>query len=56
MLFQIAYGNIHQAGSLAEVLNSPEAVRWRAELDVNEDPTCRRCVCHRTMRVAEAAR
>jgi Fe-coproporphyrin III synthase len=49
--FQGAYGNIHEAGSLAEVLNAPEAVRWRAELDVNTDPTCRRCVCHRTIGV-----
>ena len=31
--------------TLAEVLNSPAAVAFRASLNVAEDPICRRCVC-----------
>lgn len=43
--FQPAYGNIHEAGSLDAVLNSPTAVAFRANLDIRTDPICRRCVC-----------
>lgn len=31
--------------SLLEVLNGPEAVAFRANLDVETNPVCRRCVC-----------
>ncbi|MFD5424230.1 radical SAM protein [Streptomyces sp. NPDC127084] len=47
--FQPAYGNLHTEGSLEALVNSPEAVRWRAELDVANDPTCQRCVCFNTL-------
>ena len=30
---------------LLEVLNSPEAIRFRATLDIPANPICRRCVC-----------
>ncbi|MFI6845044.1 radical SAM protein [Kitasatospora sp. NBC_00085] len=51
--FQEAYGNLHETGSLDAVINSPQAVRWRSELDVANDPTCRRCVCFNTLEVPE---
>jgi MoaA/NifB/PqqE/SkfB family radical SAM enzyme len=31
--------------TLGEVLNGPQAVAFRRELDVARNPTCRRCVC-----------
>ena len=33
------------AGSLEDVLNSPQAIAFRQALDVDRDATCRRCVC-----------
>lgn len=32
-------------GNLEDVLNGPEAVRFRKNLNVKTDPICRRCVC-----------
>ena len=43
--FQPPLGNIYQAGSLASILNSPEALAWRRGLDTHRDAICRRCVC-----------
>ncbi|HBL29840.1 MAG TPA: radical SAM protein [Acidobacteria bacterium] len=43
--FQPALGNLRTAGSLAAVLNSPEALAWRRGLDMARDAICRRCVC-----------
>jgi MoaA/NifB/PqqE/SkfB family radical SAM enzyme len=43
--FQPALGNIHTAGSLSAILNSPEAIAWRRGLDVERDAICRKCVC-----------
>jgi len=43
--FQPAYGNLHEAGSLAAVINSPSAVAFRRNLDLATDPICSRCVC-----------
>lgn len=42
--FHKAIGNIHE-GSLLDVLNGDEALRFRRELDVSTNPTCRNCVC-----------
>jgi MoaA/NifB/PqqE/SkfB family radical SAM enzyme len=42
--FHSTLGNIHSQ-SLDEVINGPEALRFRAELDISTNPTCRRCVC-----------
>jgi MoaA/NifB/PqqE/SkfB family radical SAM enzyme len=42
--FHRALGNIHQQ-SLEQVLNSPEAVAFRRELDVTTNPICKVCVC-----------
>ena len=42
--FHPPIGNIHDA-PLLRVLNGPRALRFRGELDVANDPVCRRCVC-----------
>jgi Fe-coproporphyrin III synthase len=52
--FQAPLGNLHQAGSLEAVLNSDQARRWRAALDIQSDPICRRCVCSLSLRDGDA--
>jgi MoaA/NifB/PqqE/SkfB family radical SAM enzyme len=42
--FHRSLGNIHDR-SLLEVLNGDEAVRFRRQLDVETNSTCRDCVC-----------
>jgi Fe-coproporphyrin III synthase len=42
--FHKALGNIHEHG-LEEILNSPEAIAFRRELDVKTNSICRVCVC-----------
>lgn len=42
--FHEAYGNIN-VSAFPEILNSPEAVRFRKQLDVRTDPVCKKCVC-----------
>jgi len=42
--FHRAIGNIHDR-SLAEVLNSDEALDFRRQLNVSNDSICRNCVC-----------
>lgn len=44
------YGNLHEAGDLHAVVNSPAAVHWRAELDVATNEVCQRCPCFRSVR------
>src|SRR5205823_1489535 len=51
--FQPPLGNVHAAGSLDAVLNSPEAIAWREGLDTRRDAICRRCVCTLALRGAE---
>jgi len=43
--FQPALGNIHAAGSLGAIINSPGAIAWRQGLDMERDAICRKCVC-----------
>lgn len=43
--FHPAIGRVSKDVSLLKVLNGPEAIRFRTNLDVSSDPTCRRCVC-----------
>jgi MoaA/NifB/PqqE/SkfB family radical SAM enzyme len=50
--FQPPLGNIYQAGSLAAVVNSPEAIAWRQALDVRRNSICRQCVCSLSLRAA----
>jgi Fe-coproporphyrin III synthase len=42
--FHPTFGNIHNQ-SLADIVNSPQALRFRDELDIATNPICRRCVC-----------
>ncbi len=42
--FHPALGNARQQ-PLLDILNSREAIAFRKELDIERDPTCRRCVC-----------
>jgi MoaA/NifB/PqqE/SkfB family radical SAM enzyme len=42
--FHRSLGNIHD-NTLEEVLNSPEAVAFRRDLDVTTNPICKVCVC-----------
>jgi Fe-coproporphyrin III synthase len=42
--FHRILGNIHQQ-ALIDIVNGPEAVAFRAQLDVACNPVCRRCVC-----------
>jgi Fe-coproporphyrin III synthase len=42
--FHPAIGNLHDH-SLEEIVNSPQALRFREELDIATNPICRRCVC-----------
>lgn len=42
--FHAPIGNIHQ-NSLAEAVNSIDALHFRSQLDISNNPTCRECVC-----------
>jgi MoaA/NifB/PqqE/SkfB family radical SAM enzyme len=42
--FHAPFGNIHEKG-LDDILNSPEAVAFRRDLDVNTNSICKACVC-----------
>jgi MoaA/NifB/PqqE/SkfB family radical SAM enzyme len=42
--FHPVQGNFHRQ-PLTEILNSPEALQFRAHLDVENNPICKRCVC-----------
>jgi MoaA/NifB/PqqE/SkfB family radical SAM enzyme len=42
--FHPSFGNIHNQ-ALDEIVNGPEALRFRAHLDVTTNPVCRKCVC-----------
>jgi MoaA/NifB/PqqE/SkfB family radical SAM enzyme len=48
--FQPPLGNLYSAQSLLSVLNSPQALNWRAGLDTQRDAICRRCVCTLALR------
>jgi MoaA/NifB/PqqE/SkfB family radical SAM enzyme len=49
--FHPMMGNIHRQ-SLPEIINGAEALRFRSNLDVATNDTCRRCVC--SLHVAKA--
>jgi Fe-coproporphyrin III synthase len=42
--FHAPIGNLND-GPLLKILNNERALRFRAELDVKTNPTCRNCVC-----------
>lgn len=43
--FHRPIGIVSKDVSLSEVLNGPEAIRFRLGLDISTNATCRRCVC-----------
>jgi MoaA/NifB/PqqE/SkfB family radical SAM enzyme len=43
--FQPPIGSTREGKNLAEILNGPQAVAFRAGLDVETNPICRNCVC-----------
>ncbi|HEX3768491.1 MAG TPA: radical SAM protein, partial [Puia sp.] len=47
--FHKAYGNIKN-GSLDSIINSESAVEFRKKLDIDNDDTCRKCVCSLNLR------
>jgi MoaA/NifB/PqqE/SkfB family radical SAM enzyme len=51
--FHPPLGNLHEAGSLEAVLNSPEAIAFRQGLNPHINAICRRCVC--TLNLREGA-
>jgi Fe-coproporphyrin III synthase len=42
--FHPVVGNIHRQG-LSDIINGEEALRFRSNLDIEKNSTCRRCVC-----------
>ena len=42
--FHPALGNIHRQ-AVADIVNSPEALQFRANLNIADNPVCQRCVC-----------
>ena len=42
--FHPPFGNIHNQ-PLHQIVNGPEAIKFRANLDVASNPICRQCVC-----------
>jgi MoaA/NifB/PqqE/SkfB family radical SAM enzyme len=42
--FHKSYGNIHN-NNFMDIINSPEAISFRKNLDVEKDETCKKCVC-----------
>jgi MoaA/NifB/PqqE/SkfB family radical SAM enzyme len=51
--FHPSFGNIHTQ-TLHQIVNGPEALKFRANLDVATNPICQRCVCSLHMRRPEA--
>lgn len=43
--FQPPIGHIGSGAALADVINGPAAIQFRASLDIATNPTCQRCVC-----------
>lgn len=43
--FHDAYGNI-KSGSLDKIINSEKAIAFRRNLDIEENETCKKCVCY----------
>ncbi|MEJ0006248.1 MAG: radical SAM protein [Steroidobacteraceae bacterium] len=53
--FQPPLGNLHQAGNLRAILNSPQSRAWRGGLDPHRDAICRKCVCTVSLQSAPSA-
>jgi len=42
--FHKSYGNIHRE-PFNKIINSPEAISFRKNLNIEKDPICKKCVC-----------
>jgi Fe-coproporphyrin III synthase len=51
--FHRVIGNIHEH-SLDEIVNSPQALRFRSELNIADNPICQRCVCSLHLRQSDS--
>ena len=51
--FHAPIGNIRESCGLDAALNSPKAVEFRRNLNVQTNPVCRRCVCTLALRRSE---
>jgi MoaA/NifB/PqqE/SkfB family radical SAM enzyme len=49
--FHQSYGNI-KSDSLETILNSPAAIAFRKNLDIENNPTCLKCVCYLNLKPA----
>jgi Fe-coproporphyrin III synthase len=49
--FHEAYGNI-KSGSLDSIINSPSAIEFRKNLDMDKNETCLKCVCYLNLKPA----
>jgi MoaA/NifB/PqqE/SkfB family radical SAM enzyme len=49
--FHPGYGNI-RSGNLDSVINSSQAIRFRKNLDIENNPTCQKCVCYLNLKPA----
>lgn len=50
--FQPAIGRLTSGTTLRDVLNGPQAIAFRQQLDIATNPICRRCVCSLNKRPA----
>jgi Fe-coproporphyrin III synthase len=50
--FHPPIGQVDAANTLLDVINGPQATKFRAALDVASNPVCRRCVCSLNWRTA----
>jgi MoaA/NifB/PqqE/SkfB family radical SAM enzyme len=50
--FHKSYGNI-KSGSLDAIINSPSAIAFRKNLDMDNNPTCQKCVCYLNLKPAD---
>jgi MoaA/NifB/PqqE/SkfB family radical SAM enzyme len=53
--FHPSFGNIHDQ-PLRQIVNGPEAVKFRANLDVASNPVCQQCVCSLHIETKDEAR
>jgi MoaA/NifB/PqqE/SkfB family radical SAM enzyme len=43
--FHAPYGRLSETDKFVDIVNSPAAIRFRRELDMNSNAICKRCVC-----------
>jgi radical SAM protein with 4Fe4S-binding SPASM domain len=53
--FHAPIGRIASGASLADILNGPQAIAFRASLDIAANPVCRQCVCSLNWRAGGSA-